>query len=270
MTSRFKDMPASLRNAAKWERIGRSEVPVMLVHPDWNSGAQAPVMIWLHGRTASKEIDPGRFLRWMRAGIGACAVDLPGHGERFDSKLQESAAVLDVVAQMVSELDDLVSALGANSNFDISRIGLGGMSAGGMAALVRLCSPHAFTCASVEATSGNWRPQRDRVRFQERSEEELEAMDPIRHLDTWREIGFQAIHARGDQWMDFNTQEAFVHALRERYTNSENVEWIVYDHTGAPYEHIGFGRMATDAKNRQAEFLQRWLLSGLKQGPVAQ
>ena len=27
-----------------------------------------PTIIWIHGRTVSKELDPGRYLRWLRAG----------------------------------------------------------------------------------------------------------------------------------------------------------------------------------------------------------
>jgi len=34
----------------------------------------------MHGRTANKELDPGRYLRLIRAGIAVCAIDLPGHG----------------------------------------------------------------------------------------------------------------------------------------------------------------------------------------------
>src|SRR5262245_11172372 len=81
MIERFSQMPSALRANARWQRLGPSDIPALLVHPDWNSGQPAPMVLWMHGRTVNKELDPGRYLRWMRAGIGACAVDLPGHGE---------------------------------------------------------------------------------------------------------------------------------------------------------------------------------------------
>lgn len=35
---------------------------------------------------------------------------------------------------------------------------------------------------------------------------------------------------------------------------------IRYDRTGAAYEHAGYGRMASEAKNTQLDFLKRRLL----------
>src|SRR6185436_2606689 len=110
-TDRFARLPQSLSRRARWERLGPSGVPAMLAHPDWRT--PAPVVIWMHGRTAHKELDPGRYLRWLRAGIGACAIDLPGHGERADQALQTGAGTLRVVTQAVEEIAAVVRALGA-------------------------------------------------------------------------------------------------------------------------------------------------------------
>ena len=76
-------MPSMLKKQARWERIGNNAIPALIAHPDWDSVEPVPFVIWMHGRTVSKELDPGRYLRWIRAGFGVCAVDLPGHGERF-------------------------------------------------------------------------------------------------------------------------------------------------------------------------------------------
>lgn len=217
-------------------------------------------MIWLHGRTANKELDPGRYLRWTRAGIAACALDLPGHGERFDAALQAPEATLDVVAQMVEELDGVIGGLlnqpAEFGRFDADRIAIGGMSAGGMVTLARLCRPHTFRCASVEATTGSWRWQSHRAMWHP----EISArFNPIDHLDGWRDIPLQAIHARHDAWVALAGQEEFVDALRERSSDPACIDLVVYDHTGAPSEHIGFGRHASAAKDAQVAFLRRWL-----------
>lgn len=251
-------LPTTLRRNARWRALGAAGVPALLVHPDWLAAAPCPAVIWLHGRTVHKELDPGRYLRWMRAGIGTCALDLPGHGERFDEPSHDPGAALDVVVGVLDEIDPVIEALGRLEVFDMGRLGIGGVSAGGMATLVRLCREHPFAAASVEAASGSWRHQAHRPML--RGDPDRAArLDPIGHLDAWREIPFQAIHSRGDELVSFEGQAAFVGAVRRRYRDPGLVDFIQYDHTGAPHEHAGFGRMAADAKNRQAAFFKRWL-----------
>lgn len=263
MIERFAQMPTALRANSRWQRLGNSLIPTLLVHPDWESGRPVPIMLWMHGRTVNKELDPGRYLRWVRAGIATCAIDLPGHGERLNPTLQRTDRAFDVVRQMIDEIDEIVESLRAMHVFDMTRIGIGGMSAGGMATLARLCRPHAFRCASVEATTGSWNHQAEREMFREVPDVEMAALNPIEHLEDmggWREIPFQAIHAQRDEWVPIAGQEAFIHALRDRYADPDLVEFITYDRTGAPNEHQGFGKMASDAKDRQRDFLQRWLM----------
>jgi hypothetical protein len=261
MIERFAQMPSALRTKARWMRLGPSGIPALVVHPDWESGRAVPVMFWMHGRTVNKELDPGRYLRWMRAGIGVCAVDLPGHGERFDADLQQAANTWEVVSQMIGEIDGIVTAIGEAREFDTDCMGVGGMSAGGMATLARLCGPHPFICASVEATTGSWEHQRDREMFRGHSMELIDQFNPIKNLDGWREIPFQAIHAKLDEWVSIDGQAAFIESLRSRYRDPSIVDFVQYDRTLAPNEHQGFGTMASDAKDRQRDFLARWLHS---------
>ena len=97
--------------------------------------------------------------------------------------------------------------------------------------------------------------------------EEAEALDPVSHLEGWREIPLQALHARHDQWVAVEGQEAFLETLRRRYRDPGLVEFVQYEQTGAPHEHVGFGRMAADAKNRQAAFFRRCLVDTPPAGP---
>lgn len=257
MIERFAQMPAALRANARWERLGRSRggIPALLVHPDWNRATPAPLVIWMHGRTANKELDPGRYLRWLRAGLGACAIDLPGHGERFDASYQDGSRTPEILRQMVDEIDEIIESMRDMGSFDMQRLAIGGMSAGGMAAVARLCKPHTFRCASVEATTGNWAEH-----FGERLPP-IADLNPIAHLDSWREIPFQAIHARHDQIIPFDGQSRFIDSLRKRYGDPTQIDFVEYEQTGAPSEHIGFGRFAADAKDRQRDFFRRWLVN---------
>ena len=232
----------------------------MVVAPP-GAPAPSPVVLWMHGRTVTKELDPGRYLRWMRAGIGVCAVDLPGHGERYDDDLQRPERAFDAVVGMLEEIDGVLAALWELGLFDADRVAIGGVSAGGMAALARLCETHGFGCAAVEATSGSWAGSRERPMFRARETwERARRLDPIGRLEQWREIPLQVIHARHDEWMPAAAQREFVGALRGRYRAPGRVELIEYELTGAPHEHVGFGSMAADAKNRQLAFLRRWLI----------
>jgi hypothetical protein len=254
-------LPSALRANARWMRLGPSSIPALLVHPDWESGRLAPLAIWMHGRTANKELDPGRYLRWMRSGIGACTIDLPGHGERYDPGLQQAERTLDIIRQLVVEIDEIFEAVEHMGMFDVRRLAIGGMSAGGMATMVRLCRPHSFVCACVEAASGSWQHQRIRGRamFRNLSPSQVDELNPMKRLEEWREVPFQSINSKLDEWVSFEGQAEFIAALQARYRDPARIDFVGYEQTGAPAEHIGFGRMAADAKDRQRAFLSRWL-----------
>ena len=251
-------LPQSLQALSESVRLG-PDVPCLVVRPEGTplggSDRAVPFLFWMHGRTAFKELDPGRYLRLARAGIGSCAIDLPGHGERGSEAGMRAEAVLDNIERAALEIDDVVNALGRRG-FDLDRMAIGGMSMGGMVALVRLCRPHRFRAAILEATSGNWRVQHQRQFFDHESADRL---DPIAHLDRWREIPVLAVHSRGDEWVDFEGQSAFLDEVRRRASRPEDVELMALEETGAPHEHLGFGRRTNEVKNRELEFLSRHL-----------
>lgn len=247
-------LPQSLQAISESVRLG-DDVPCLVVRPAAEPlGGDArgvPCLLWMHGRTAFKELDPGRYLRLARAGIGTCAIDLPGHGERGSESGMRAEAALDNIERAASEIDAVVEALGERG-VDLDRMAIGGMSMGGMVAMVRLCRPHRFRAAILEATSGNWRFQHQRQFF---DHEAADRLDPIRHLDRWREIPVLAVHSRGDEWVDFDGQSAFLDELRRHATHPERIEMLAFDETGAPHEHLGFGGRTNEVKIREVEFL---------------
>ncbi|MBC03910.1 MAG: hypothetical protein CMJ34_11510 [Phycisphaerae bacterium] len=254
-------LPSSLRAISEHVRLG-PDVPCLVVRPDpgavsENAGAP-PFLLWMHGRTATKELDPGRYLRLARAGIGSCAIDLPGHGERGSEAGMRPEALLDNVEQAASEVDDVVTAMG-RMGFDLDRMAIGGMSMGGMVALVRLQRAHRFRAAILEATSGNWRVQHQRQFFDHESADRL---DPIQHLDRWRELPVLAVHSRRDEWVEFEGQVAFLDGLRATVSHPEWIEVMALEETGAPHEHLGFGHRTNEVKIREVEFLRTHLLGG--------
>src|SRR5690606_31340912 len=122
LTDRFRQFPQALASRARTERLGPG-IPALLAHPDWQR--PCPTVIWLHGRTVNKELDPGRYLRWIRAGLAACAIDLPGHGERLDPSYHTPERTLDLVEQGVAEIDHIVEALAEprwSGVFDLDRL----------------------------------------------------------------------------------------------------------------------------------------------------
>ncbi|MEI6475162.1 MAG: alpha/beta fold hydrolase [Planctomycetota bacterium] len=257
MPQPFHQLPASVLAISRSVRLAGGTVPALLVHPYFDRGSgkvlrPAPVLIWMHGRTVTKELDPGRYLRLARAGIATCAVDLPGHGERLDAPRQAPEQTLGVVEQMVNELDAVLADIDSSGEHTACKRALGGMSAGGMAALVRLTRPHSFDAAVVECTTGSWRWQQHRAMF---DAARVAAMNPIDHLTDWREIPFLALHNSEDEWIPVDGQREFIEALRARAILPEHVQFHVYGPTGAPFEHAGFGRMASDAKERVTAFL---------------
>lgn len=255
MSGPTSPMPKSLRAHARWERL--AGVPALLVHPDPPGAATSPrpFLLWMHGRTAFKEMDNGRYLRLLRAGIGTVAIDLPGHGERADPPLQASEGTMQVIEATLAELPGVLDALGAFPGFDRARSAIGGMSLGGMVTLARLCRPHAFRAALVEATTGDWTDLAGTAHDPVRSD----AMEPARHLDRWTPVPLLALHAELDEWIRLEWQRGFIE--RVRAVNGEApAELTVFPRTGAPHEHIGFGTFGPQAKDAGTAFLARHLL----------
>lgn len=273
---RFKELPASLRERARTVRLA-GDVPALVVHPDW--ATPAPVVLWMHGRTVFKELDPGRYLRWVRAGIGACAIDLPGHGERYEAQRTSPRASPGVIAQALGEIDPVVESLFAGEFDGLFRrdaLGIGGMSLGGMVTLRRLCDPHPFQAAAVEGTTGDlarlWsgRDFEGQSPLPHHAPEVIEPVDPAQHLDGFEPVPLLALHSEADKLAPWAGQEAFLERLREHYiavgADPGLIETVTWPETGAPEEHNGFGRFSNDAKNAQTGFFVRTLLGGSSHG----
>jgi len=262
MVSRFDTLPSRLLECSQEKEI--AGVPCLLVQSDEKP---RPFLFWIHGRTADKELDPGRYLRCMRHNINVCAVDLPGHGQRFKQEYQSSNRVLDVVLQMTDEIDAVLDGLRNYPGFDLHAGAIGGMSAGGLVAIMRLLRPHPFQSAILEATGGSWEHLRHSPICETLSDDEFNAMNPIARLETWRDIPVIAFHSRHDAWMPFAAESEFIEAIKMKSQNPENVELVAFDHAGAPDEHIGFGRETSFVKEIQVEFLARHLMNLKKVTP---
>lgn len=249
---RLARFPTSLRAASTLLRLGPA--PALLCLPEGE--ARVPALLWLHGRTVEKEIDSARYLRLIRAGLAVVAIDLPGHGERLDPALHDPDAMPELLERAIPEVDQVLEALRAApaaARIDPERLAMGGMSAGGMVTLRRLCDPHPFRAAAVESTAGDfsaggrWEAAR------------LRGLEPLAHLDGWRPLPLLALHSRADQVVPVGAIETFVEALRERHrargADPELVRLVTWSATGAPAEHAGFGRVAREARELLVSFL---------------
>lgn len=281
MLDRFAQLPASLRERSRTVMLpaaGVPAIPALLCHPDWLT--PAPTMLWMHGRTATKELDSGRYIRWLKEGIAAVAIDLPEHGQRAAANAasensagtapRTGAGTLAVLAQMISEIDHVVEALADpvwQNVFNLDHLGIGGLSLGGMAALRRLCDPHEFVCAAVECTTGDlwslYRADGPRPWGQSFSERSVAPLDASRHVESFRPIPLLALHCEADRVVPWPIQRAFLDRLKGHYAARRADPTLVRIHTwpttGAPEEHAGFGRHGNEAKNIQTEFLARVL-----------
>ena len=261
MIDRFAGLPSSLARQTRFQTL--AGVPALMAHPDWES--PAPTMLWMHGRTASKEIDPGRYSRWLRAGIAAVAIDLPGHGQRLDRAMHQPDKTLHAVEQMVGEIDRVVEALADQKwggAFDLDRMAIGGMSAGGMATLRRLCDEHPFKAAAVESTAGDFALMSYHQMYEP---DIIDRLDPSKHIEGWTPIPLLALHSQIDEMVPVAAIESLFNKLRAHYQAhhadpDELLTLKTWPETGAPSEHAGFGKVAAEAKGLQAEFLERWLV----------
>ncbi|MEN1704637.1 MAG: alpha/beta fold hydrolase [Planctomycetota bacterium] len=266
-----RKLPKWLEDKSRSVRLG-PDVPALLCHPDWDS--KAPVVLWMHGRTAYKELDPGRYSRWLRAGIAACSIDLPGHGERFDESFQGPRRSLETIDRARREVDQVLRSLfdEFGDHFDADRVAIGGMSLGGMVSLRRLCDDHFFRCAAVEGTTGrlaelyhppmtNGSSDRAEPWPVDHDPAEIAVQDPSQNLDKFEPLPMLFLHSEADQMVPWTTQERFIGDLRGHFGDrADLIEVQTWPETGAPEEHIGFGKHANEAKTRQTEFFARHLL----------
>ena len=213
-----------------------------------------PWLLWMHGRTAHKELDNGRYLRLLRADVATVAIDLPGHGERAVPEWQASERTMEVAEAALAELRPLLGAMGPEHGLDPLRGAIGGMSLGGMVTLAALCRPHRFRAAWVEATTGDWGHLNGATHDPARAD----AMEPARHLDRWTPVPLLAIHSELDEWIPISDQRRFLDRVRG-VNGPSPVELLAFARTGAPHEHIGFGSCAPQAKEAGVAFLTRHL-----------
>ena len=255
MKSRFDTLPSRLQACS--EELEIAGVPCLLVR---EGDTPRPFLFWMHGRTADKELDPGRYLRCVRKGIHVCAVDLPGHGQRFDPRLQKVDNVLDLILQMSDEIDGVLEGLDLVGGFELQKAALGGMSAGGLVTITRLLREHQFQATVLEGTGGAWEHLRSTPICSGLSDAEFSARNPMYQLDNWKDIPVKAFHNRHDERIPFSTEEDFIEALQRKSKNPEHIELVSFDYSGAPEEHMGFGRESAFVKEVQVEFLAQHLL----------
>jgi fermentation-respiration switch protein FrsA (DUF1100 family) len=143
-----------------------------------------------------------------------------------------------------------------------------------MVTLRRLCEPHSFACASVEASTGwlqglyvsrasggsavtraPWAVAQDEARVIE--------LDPFERRASFQPIPLQVLHSEADEIVPFTGMKHFVDSLAAEYeargSSRTLIEVTTWPSTGAPQEHSGFGKVANEAKNLQVAFFSRHL-----------
>ncbi|MEO0511747.1 MAG: alpha/beta fold hydrolase [Planctomycetota bacterium] len=268
---RFDALPASLKTTSTLRRL--AGVPAMVTLPA-EDARPAGGVVWMHGRTAHKEIDNGRFLRLMRAGYASVALDLPGHGQRAEPGREHHDRTPGVLLEMLEELPGVIDAVRSDvPEIDADRLVIGGMSAGGMVAARACCDAHPFLGLAMESSTGWLRKlysmdieDADGPRGARSHSDEIvarvDAMAALeeRRLD-WRTVPVLALHSAIDRTVPLACQTGFLDRVRSVYRERGDdpglVELKTWPETGAPYEHAGFGRVAGEAKSVFLDFCRR-------------
>lgn len=276
MASPIDTLPSSLRANTTITRLGPDVPALVTIPPETETPVGA--LLWMHGRTAFKELDNGRYLRLMRAGIASVALDLPGHGERSEPGRDRHTVTPGVIAQMHEELPEVLADLRSNhARIDSDRLIIGGMSAGGMVA-ARACfdSKSTFRGLIMESSTGWLRKLYDSdIRTPDGYEGKVEhtgdTASLVEHIDTmhqvnqapelWPTLPMLALHSQTDQTVPIDCQAGFIDRLKAIYQDRGEAPGLITLHTwpetGAPYEHAGFGKVASKAKGLVTEFCSK-------------
>jgi fermentation-respiration switch protein FrsA (DUF1100 family) len=79
------------------------------------------------------------------------------------------------------------------------------------------------------------------------------------HLAGVAPVPLLALHSEADSMVPWPGQRDFLERLREHYAAVGAKRSLVREHTwaetGAPFEHVGFGKVSNEAKNMQTDFL---------------
>ena len=161
---------------------------------------------------------------------------------------------------MAEEIDEIINELAMTPYFDTTNCAIGGMSAGGLATSYRLVLPHLFKAAILESTGGQWKYLHDNPFFSHLSADEIEAINPMNRIDGWRDIPVLAVHSKHDKRIPYATESDFIEALKAKSNSPEEIELLSFDNTGAPEEHMGYGRESAFVKETEIEFLAKYLL----------
>jgi dienelactone hydrolase len=132
------------------EQITLGDVPVLLFLPE--GAKKSPVVFYIHGYFSSKETGGEIGLKLAQQGIACIAPDAPDHGQRPrdridrlfqpgsqlvyppDSGLDVYTLMLDHIVEMAAGIEEMTAALSSDPRLDMGRVGITGLSFGGMVA----------------------------------------------------------------------------------------------------------------------------------------
>jgi len=222
-----------------------------------------PIVVLLHYWGASDFVVEERFAKDLNSrGIAAVMMALPYHMRRSPSDVASGALAIradtehlrEGLTQAVFDVKRLVDYLSTKSEFDLNRLGISGISLGGIVASLVYNVDSRFRCAAIVLGGGDiahiiWNSSftvdiraefRKKGYTEDRLREELRAVEPLEYVAPQRGGDVLVIGAKYDEVIPEESTQKLVDA----YANS-HVVWLTTGHFGGALVERKLFRTAT-------------------------
>jgi len=221
----------------------------------YKEGAAKPIVFCQHGFTGIKESMLSTCLRLADAGFFAVAIDAVKHGERVDPNLlanlrENFAPFFEILLGTVKDVGKVIEHLEDNVNADVERVGMMGVSMGGIITLLTAAvNQKVKAIASVigganfpvllekSAINKMGLPMGPLEKLGSSAIEFVKKHDPINNVDRFRTMPVLLLNGEQDDLVPLECASSLYNALKPFYgVAQDRLKLKVYPKTGHEYK----------------------------------
>lgn len=229
-----------------------------------------PLVLVYHGYTMNKEVMLPLCHLLADNGFFAVAIDAYMHGER--NKERKPISLLNAVVNTAKEVNTIIDSYGSCSYVDTSKVGLAGVSMGGMITFeyITQCNSKAAAAITLFSTPDILSVLKNKLvvktyktvfGYSEEANkldiEYCEKHQPLTRPDNIRDLPLLMINGDADIVVPVDSVNKAYNLFKETYTKKDNIELVVYP--GAGHGCPDESEEAIDINNRTIKWFKKHL-----------